>query len=186
MEKAHLELLGYSSKWVEYGLLTPELLDQQVRYYQTGKDTNTEHYRYAAFKEIQRRRTFSDLEFERYVDLAASDPDPAMGRAALIDLIYHRGLIEAQWETVLVHPRLQELPKLVKKERLLKELRAPNVTLETLQRCVDEGDGWVQRAVLDLPELPRSIVETLHQSGRNKAVRNIAGVRLKYGDRREG
>ena len=51
----------------------------------------------------------------------------------------------------------------------------------------DIRDGDVWKWSLDIQrELPRSIVETLHQSGRNKAVRNIAGVRLKYGDRREG
>ena len=81
----------------------------------------------------------------------------------------------------MAHPRLQALPRLVKKQRLLRALRGPDFTEETLQRCVQEGDGGVHRALLDLSELPRQILETLHQAGANKAVRNIAGVRLKKG-----
>jgi hypothetical protein len=37
----------------------------------------------------------------------------------------------------------------------------------------------VHRALLDLPDLPQGILEALHQRGGNKAVRNIAAVRLK-------
>jgi hypothetical protein len=171
MDEADLELLGYSSKWVEYGLLTPEFLEEQVTRFHTGEDRNTEHYRYAAFKQLQRRETFSDLELEQYVELASADPDPGMGTAALVDLVHHPGLTETQWEVLVTHSCLQTLPRLVKKWRLYRELRRPELTDEIYWRCVNEGDGNVHRAV----------VEALHQRGGNKAVRNIAGVRLKHG-----
>jgi hypothetical protein len=104
IETANLKLLGYSLKWVEYGFLTRDfLLDQAARFH-TGEDQNTEHYRYAAFKEFQKRNAFSDREFEQYIELAALDPDMAMGTAALVDILNHPGMTEAQWEAVMAHP----------------------------------------------------------------------------------
>jgi hypothetical protein len=179
MNQADLELLGYSSKWVEYGSLTPELLLAQVARFHTGDDKSTEHYRYAAFKLLQRRAAFSEREFDQYVELATLDPDPGMSTAALIDLIHHPGVTEEQLEALYAHPYVQKLPRLVKKDRLLRALHQGSVPIETLQQCVDEGDSGVHRALLDLPDLPRSIVEALQQRGGNKAVRNIAAVRLK-------
>jgi hypothetical protein len=185
IDQAHLKLLGYCSKWVEYGFLSPELLLAQVARFHAGDDKSTEHFRYAAFRRLQQRDVFSDQVFEQYLELATLDPDPkAMGRAALIDLIYHPGLTEAQWETVLAHPRVQELPKLIKQVRLLKELRGPNVTEETLQRCVDEGDGDIHRRLLDRSDLPHRIVEALHRNGANKVIRNVAGMRLEKANHR--
>lgn len=104
MDQADLDLLGYSAKWVEYGFLSPEVLLAQVARFHTGEDQNTEHYRYATFRQFQRRAAFSDRELEQYVELATEDPDPAMGRAALIDLLHHRGLTDTQFELLLAHP----------------------------------------------------------------------------------
>jgi hypothetical protein len=174
-----LELLGYSSKWVEYGFLTEELLRDQVQRFHTSDDQNTEHYRYAAFRQIDRRAAFCDLEFEQYIELAASDPDPGMGTSALIDLLQHPGITREQWEALLAHPLVQAHPRLVQKERLRRVLREPDAPLETLERCVAEGTSVIHREMLDLPDLPRSILEALHECGGSKAVRNIAGLRLK-------
>jgi hypothetical protein len=174
VKKADLELLGYSGKWVEYGFLTPDLLTRQVARFHTGEDRNTEHYRYWAFRELREKPAVTEVEFERYVELAESDPDSLMGRAALIDLIDHRGVTDEQRETLLSHPRVQELPRLVKRERLLAELRRPNVTLETLRRCVDEGSGAVHLQLLRLEELPDEIIEALREKGATKAVRHMA------------
>jgi hypothetical protein len=183
LSPSDLELLGYSARWVEYGFLSPELLGEQVRFFHTGADRNTEHYRYWAFKQLQRRPVFSPLEFERYVELAASDPDPTMGRAALIDLLHHPGITEAQEKALLDHPRLQELPRLVQRRRLLRELHRTGPTIEMLQRALEARDSHFQRTLLETPDLPRPIVEALHERGSNRAVRNLAGVMLKYLDR---
>jgi hypothetical protein len=180
MDKADLELLGYSSKWVEYGYLTPEFLLAQVARFHTGDDKCTEHYRGGAFKLLRRRATLSVCDFEHYVELATLDPDPGgLGTAALINLIHYPGLTDEQLEALYAHPYIQKLPRLVTKWRLLKALREASIPIDTLQRCVDEGDSGVHRALLELPDLPRSIVEALHHHGGNKAVRNIARVRLK-------
>src|SRR6266536_1748388 len=117
MDQADIELLGYTLKWVECGFLTPEILLTQVARFHSSDDQGTEHYRYAAFQLVLRRVSFSEREFCDYVELATLDADSLMGRAALIDLLHHPGLTEAQWETLLAYPRIQELPRLVKKER---------------------------------------------------------------------
>jgi hypothetical protein len=184
-DPADLELLGYSPKWVEYGFLSPELLLAQVARFHTGADQSSEHFRYAAFMQLQGRDIFSDEVFQRYLELAALDPDPlGMARAALIELLDHPGITDAQWEAVLAHPLVQTLPKLIRKRRLLKALRGPNVTDEILWRCVEEGDGDLHRRLLDRPDLPGPIIEALHQKGANKAVRKLAGIHLKRVDYR--
>src|SRR5579884_2483210 len=102
-----------------------------------------------------------------------------MGTAATIDLIDHPGSTATQFEALMAHPRLQALPRLVKRQRLLRSLRAREVTEEVLQRCVEEGDGGVHHALLNRPDLPHHFLEALQRAGANKAVRNIASVRLK-------
>jgi hypothetical protein len=179
MDQADLELLGYSPKWIECGFLTPENLLAQVAWFHSSDDQCTEHYRYATFRIVLRRASFSEREFCDYIELATLDPDSLMGRAALIDLLHHPGLTEDQWETLLAYPRIQELPRLAKKERLLKELRNPQATEQTFWRCIEEGDGDIHRRLLDMRNLPRPMIEALHQNGANQAVRNIAGGRLK-------
>lgn len=179
MDKSDLELLGYAPEWLESGALTPEFLTAQVEWFRTSEDKSTEHYRYSAFLRLQRRAAFSERVFDQYVELASRDPDPGMAVAALGDLIHHPGLTENQLETVFAHPYIRQNPYFAKKERLLRALRQPDVPLDTLQLCVDDGNGAVHRALLDLPDLPRCVVEALHERGANKAVRNIAAVRLK-------
>jgi hypothetical protein len=186
MDRAALELLGYTQGWVESGFLSLELLQAQLEQFQSSDDKNTEHYRYRAFWEVRRRGAFSDSEFEQYVLLAGSDVDLAMGRAALIDLLHHPGISEAQWEAVLAHPRVMELPNLIKMERLLRELRRPDANEETLWHCFEEGNSTVQRYLVEMPDLPRPLLEALQERGANKAVRNIARLWLKQQRNQDG
>ncbi|WP_156039969.1 hypothetical protein [Aureispira sp. CCB-QB1] len=41
--------LGYSKKWLEYGLLNESILKMQLDEFAKGGDANTEHYRYWTF-----------------------------------------------------------------------------------------------------------------------------------------
>jgi hypothetical protein len=179
MNPGDLELLGYSAKWVESGFPTPELLRAQVEDFHVGDSKTTYGYRYAAFREILLRRTeFSDDEFQTYIELAESDTDAlGIGLSALYGLMDHPGLTEAQREAMYAHPWIP--PNAVKKRRLFRAMRTVPVSLETLLMCVEEGDSDIHRRLLELPDLPREVVEVLHERGGNRVVRNIAGVMLK-------
>jgi hypothetical protein len=50
MKQTDLALLGYSSRWLDYGFLTPDDLQAQVAFFLASEDRNTEHYRYATFQ----------------------------------------------------------------------------------------------------------------------------------------
>src|SRR5262245_30000651 len=100
-----------------------------------------------------------------------------MGRAAPVDLLYHPGRTEEQSETVLEHPLAQELPKLLQKHRLLKLLRSLDVPEATLWSCVDEGDGWVQRAGWSFPICPARSLRRCGSVGQTRR----GGTWLGYG-----
>jgi hypothetical protein len=70
-------------------------------------------------------------------------------------------------------------PKPAKRERLLRLLRREGPTETAVERCVSEGDAGVHEALLQLPTLPRPILERLAQSGGSRYVRNVAGAQLR-------
>src|SRR5689334_12768521 len=88
-----MKILGYSSQWLDSGLINKQFLMDQLDEYQSSEDKNTEHYRYTAFQDILKTNTtLSDNTLEMYIELASIDEDHAMGKSALGDLVTWSGL----------------------------------------------------------------------------------------------
>ncbi len=96
MDDASSELLGYPRAWLDFGLLERPLLADQLARFRAGEDRNTEHYRYAAFQRLLRRRALSDEFIDQYVRLYELDPDRQMAISALCGLIDHPAITGAQ------------------------------------------------------------------------------------------
>jgi hypothetical protein len=93
-----LRTLENHPDWLTYGLIDGVFLAEQMEQFRQGDDPNTEHYRYAAFKRIlQSHTSLDDTTLTRYVELTRLDPDTTMGQAAFIDLLWWKGLTEAQF-----------------------------------------------------------------------------------------
>ncbi|MGZ3428334.1 MAG: hypothetical protein ACXVCV_16895, partial [Polyangia bacterium] len=88
--------LGYPRAWIDFGLLERPLLAHQLDCYRSGQDRNLEHFRYAAFQRLLRRRSWTDEVIDQYVRLVELDPDRVMGRSALCALFDHPALTAAQ------------------------------------------------------------------------------------------
>lgn len=81
----------FTDAWVEQGILTRPVLDELCARWTDGTDVNLEHYRWSAFKQfLHADRTLTSTQFDRLWDLGRSDPDQAMGRAMLFEVILRR------------------------------------------------------------------------------------------------
>ena len=103
--------LGYPRAWLDYGLLEAPLLADQLARFRAGEDCNREHYRFAAFQRVLRRRALTDEVIDKYVRLAELDPDRHVATSALCGLLDHPALSDAQLErleTVVVGNPLLE------------------------------------------------------------------------------
>ncbi len=116
IEKA-LVSLGYTSKWLDYGLLDPAELEAQFRAFLAGEDTNTEHYRFASFRRILTGGPLSDTRVEQFLELATLDPDRVMATSALYELCSYLPLTERQLDLAAEHRYLRADPRPVLRRR---------------------------------------------------------------------
>jgi hypothetical protein len=127
--------LGYANEWLELGLLNEAFLAQQLARYDAGADTNTEHYRWAAFKLLLVRSEWSDSAIADYLKLARLDGDVSIATSAIIALIDHPSLSDEQLQqldsTTAGSPAIE---KRWRRARMLRELRLPIVEAEAFRR----------------------------------------------------
>jgi len=100
-----LAKLGYSSTWLEYGLLDEGLLREQCKQYDISDDKNAEHYRYASFRAfLMKSAALDDTLLDGYIHLAQLDDDKTMAQAALILLVGWPHLSDSQLDRLSKHP----------------------------------------------------------------------------------
>ncbi len=94
-----LSELGYTPLWMEYGVLTAEILALQHEHWKTSQDIGgVEHYRYASFRNfLQNKTTLTDTECKQYAHLARIDADSFMAGAAMVDILRMPNLTEKQF-----------------------------------------------------------------------------------------
>jgi hypothetical protein len=176
-----LAKLGYSPGWLEYGFIDEDMLREQSKQYDISTDKHTEHYRYAAFRAVLRKRVaLDDMFLEKYIHLAQLDEDQSMAQAALMLLIGWPHLSDLQLERLSAHPAfaLPVLQRQIERIRLLRQLRSSPLTEELFERCIVSRDETVQRELLERSDISRQQVEVLQERGANMAIRNISKQRL--------
>jgi hypothetical protein len=82
-------LLGFTPEWYTLGIVDDGLLGRMRSRWDSGKDPNTEHYRYWAFGEFLRAHTplSPDLALALY-ELGNKDVDQGMGGAMMANIVY--------------------------------------------------------------------------------------------------
>lgn len=91
LDTESLAHFGFTDAWVEQGVLTRPVLDDLCARWADGTDVNLEHYRWSAFKQfLHANRTLTSTQFDCLWALGCSDPDQAMGRAMLFEVILRR------------------------------------------------------------------------------------------------
>ena len=177
-----LALFRYNPAWLEYNFIDAAFLHNQVDYWRTGSDPNTEHYRYAAFRHVLASRSkMNEAEIAHYIHLAENDADQAMAQSALIELLLWSELTDAQFDLLAHHPAYQkpEHQKQVRRQRLFNQLNNSPLTQETFDGCLASEDTTIQRELVSLRQLTREQLQILAERGSSRAIRNMAKVRIR-------
>lgn len=176
--------LGYSSLWLDFGLLTEALLQAQLNLFDKKDDKNTEHYRYAAFRHyLAGKEALTDTEFANYSELALSDSHRVMAGAAFIDLFTKVHLSDKQFDELIA--RLKELgdwtQHTIMRQTLLRKLQQKQLTDELFAECLDHGDTVVLEYVIGFADPEQLTI--LASKGKTKKIRNMSLQTLnrKYG-----
>ena len=179
-----MALFEYDPKWLEYSFIDENMLRHQWDIYQRGEDPHTEHYRYQAFRTVLANRTALDnIVVEHYITLVLLDPDTAMSRAALYDLVFFRGLTEQQIEYLaqrqepMIRELMQKRHSVMVQRGLLNQVKSAESAEEVFELCLSSKDSLLQRALTDRTDLSREQWEILAANGVTRAIRNIARVR---------
>jgi hypothetical protein len=94
-----LLILHYTALWLHTGILTEDVLTDQVVLFNTGEDLNTEHYRYKAFMNyIDKQSQLDNAALDNIIEILKTDGDKAMASAAAIDLLKKNYLKNDQFE----------------------------------------------------------------------------------------
>ncbi|KJZ18701.1 hypothetical protein [Loktanella sp. S4079] len=180
------ETLGYTDQWIELGILTDEICQvQRQQWSKIDADRNTEHYRFSAWRAFGGAKgTISNEDLQQCIMIAASDADPAMGRAILHDILKTSWLSDEQFQRVRREMNEPSEAKIVDRYTLFRTLRA-DPSHENLDRAVRVGDSIVQRHVIDKYPLKRTTLEFLEQYGEVRAIKNLARQELGSGKLKE-
>lgn len=170
-----LDALGYSADWLDFGVLSLDTLNRQTDDFRTGRDPNTEHYRYDTFRTyLCGSGALSDAELSNYMALADHDPDPAMASAALVDLFRLTDLTDSQFARLCEHleGRGEGTAKIARRQRLLRRMRGQHLTDDLFYEGLDSGDATVQRHMLPIASLEQ--LRHVAERGVSRKVRDEA------------
>ncbi|MFN3651932.1 MAG: hypothetical protein ACK47B_20350 [Armatimonadota bacterium] len=174
----YTEILGFTSRWSELGVVTPDRLAELGRIFERGEDPHPEHYRYYAFREyLSGSRPIDPDQCEALYSLGGEDPDPAMGRAMMHDILKLSECPDEMRERAFASGE-SDLVRLVSRLRLYAELRT-GLTEATFDRIFSSGDGGAQRELLRIHPLSTAQLERLAATGATRAVRNLAAEALR-------
>ena len=81
-----MKKLNYHSEWNECPILTDDLLESQIKKYNIGTDTGTEHYRYQSFIQYLQKKDFNKTDFDIYIKLTDIDDDRSMASSAMFNI----------------------------------------------------------------------------------------------------
>ena len=167
------ELLQFSDRWLELGVLTVEELDALADAYESSTDRRSEHYRYGVFcRYVTSQRPLTAEIASALYALGSEDPDPALAGAMMHDVLRLPECPEAVIELALASGEAH-LVRLAQRKRLLKEISA-GMTAALFERCLASADASLQGELLNRVELSRLQLKCLSEEGATRAVQNLA------------
>ncbi len=96
-----LSRLNYSQHWLDSGVLTENILTEQIRELYLGEDDNTEHYCYRTiYNYFQSQSSFDSNILRHTLRLLESDADKSMAGSATILLLKSNVLTDEQFDAV--------------------------------------------------------------------------------------
>ena len=185
VDKAKLEDLGYTHKWLKYGVLDQETLDAQFAECKRGEDWNTEHYRYSMLRNwLSKKAEFTDSEVENFLELALEDDDQLMAGSAVKELFTSRGISDHQFDVIK-----EKLPvfgdwttKLIRRETLLRRLRKEKWSQSLMNECVlfskEFKDHILIRTIVERTD-DLEVISHFANGNHGKKTENLASQKLR-------
>ncbi|MGB0868350.1 MAG: hypothetical protein ACPGSD_02020 [Flavobacteriales bacterium] len=134
-----LSTLGYTKKWLRYGLLTEEQFAEQLKHYKASEEEIAENYRYTSFINwIKDQESFTDREIENFIELAVDDTNTEMSGMAVKTLFESSKLTPKQFETLCIQlPTFGDwTKKIIEREKLVRRIESEELTMELLHECL--------------------------------------------------
>lgn len=179
-----LEDLGYTEKWLEFGLLNEEILIKQFAKIRIDEDFSAEYYRYEAFLNwLNQKSSITDLEISNYIELALEDSDQLMAGSAVQELFTSSIISEIQFNRIkkdLVKFGNWTL-KLIKRQELKRKIDSEPITEELLEDCINYTKKFEETVLLKLIIESSNNLEFITNFTSNdygKKIRNLANEKL--------
>jgi hypothetical protein len=178
-----LSELGYTSEWLEWGIIDRPYLEAQYALYCRSEDKNQEHYRCRAFIDfLHRQPRLTDDLIDKVFQLEDHGPDGCdLSDNRVMELIDSGILSDDQYFGLADrHSRVLTPPvnRLYKRNGLLRKISRSGLA-ENFPEIQAIGDSAIQLFVLEHPDLTRAHVQWLAEAGSNKAIRNRAVALLR-------
>lgn len=172
--------LGYTSMWLELGLLSECEYDKQLATFKTSSDKNTEHYRYATFRKfLTSRKRLTEQELDNYLKVVHFEQDEPMAGSAIVDILREIELTDSQFEKVcsaIEDFGVGSATQLILRQKLLRQLKSGNLSDPLFAECLQSGDGVVQDYLINLSS--KNKLQQLVDHGITKAIKNKAKEKL--------
>ena len=130
MTDENLKILNYNQLWLDYRILTEDILNNQVVEFKTSGDENSEHFRYRTFNDyLLGLNLISDKQILQLFDLIKIDPDESIAIAMGLDILKIKNLSNAQFQLVsdnLVKIFGEDIEKQIAKENVWRQKREKN------------------------------------------------------------
>ncbi|MDQ8205805.1 hypothetical protein [Pelagicoccus sp. SDUM812003] len=174
--------LGYTKSWVSLGVVDEAYLLKQWKVFSESDDKNEEHYRCGAFRDfLTKKDAFTDEEIDQFLELSDDGPDGCdLSANRAIELIEHGNLTDDQFSRLATHPAYQANPA---KKRYVRRSVFHRVQKFGIKSEIEEikrsDDTPLHQLLLESDDSPEDAIYWLTQSGRNKAIRNQAKIKLK-------
>ena len=175
--ESKLALLGYSQKWLDYGILSLKRLEADITDFNKAPyEHNKEHYRAATlYHFIDTQDKFTDSQIEEILELAED--------SCIAHHLFKSPLLsDRQFENFTSYKYIDSSDfstEVFARQKLIRLYWQEGATAQVLEESVRQKYGKLQRQLLEEHLLSLEQIRQLAQNGANKAIRNISSVMLK-------
>ena len=177
IEKAK-KILGYSSKWLDFGIITEDELLNQFKKFNDTKDDNPEYYHSAAFSAyLESKDSLTDQEIENIFKLKEKDSEVfGLHTCRIIELIYSNLLSDAQLQNIARYEDVQTDPinKCYLRTIIKRKINQQGLTNDIFEEIKNSKDFTIHEYILDLPDISMEQILWLAENGANKRIKNTA------------
>ena len=187
MGKTDLTLydLGYTDKWLKYGLLDEAALRKQLEEFERGDDQNSEHYRYGTLINwLRAKENISEEEVNYFTELAREDKDKLMAGSAVKELYNRFSVSDPLYE--LAKDQFSQFGnwtiKHIKGKELAHALKTSELSAELKEEAINYYHEWSSSLYIEMiidHAQTSSFIEEFTTANFGKKIRNRASQRIK-------